>query len=98
MVISSHSDDSQISPELHLRRLPIADAIHRLEKYIDKAFLKKMTTVRIIHGKGTGEMRKAVWEILDGHELVKDFRLAYYGEGDAGVTIVYLEEYQWAGN
>ena len=93
MVISRHSDNSQIPSELHLRRLPIADAIYKLEKYIDKAFWEKMTTVKIVHGKGTGEMRKAVWEILGRHELLKDYRLAYYGEGDAGVTIAYLEEY-----
>ena len=94
MGISRHTDNPQIPSELHLRRLPIADAMYKLGKYIDKAFWEKMTTVRIVHGKGTGQMRKAVWEILDSHELVKDYRLAYYGEGDAGVTVVYLEEYQ----
>lgn len=77
--------------EIHLRRKPIADAMYELDKYLNDVFLAKLNAVKVIHGKGSGQMREAVWDVLAEHPLVRDYRLAYPGEGDAGVTIVYME-------
>ena len=71
---------------------PVADAMHELDSYLDKVFMGGLGTVRIVHGKGTGAMREAVWHALSKHPLVKGYRLAYPGEGDAGVTVVYMEK------
>ena len=77
--------------ELHLRRLRVDEAMHRLDQYLDAAFMAGHLQVRIIHGKGTGAVRNAVWERLANHPLVKAYRLATYGDGDTGVTVVELE-------
>lgn len=72
--------------------MPVADAMYDLDRYLDKAFMEGLLTVRVVHGKGTGAMREAVWDALSRHPLVKGYRLAYPGEGDAGVTVVYMEK------
>ncbi|MFC1935542.1 Smr/MutS family protein [Chloroflexota bacterium] len=81
-----------VPPELHLRRLTMDEALYRLEEYLDAAFMAGHSTVRIIHGKGTGTLRDAVGDRLAEHSLVKSYRLALYGEGDAGVTVVELHQ------
>ena len=78
--------------KLSLRRLTVDEALYRLDVYLDAAFLHRRSPVRIIHGKGTGRVRNAVWERLAEHPLVRSYELALYGQGDAGVTIVTLEE------
>ena len=78
--------------EIHLRHLPVEDALHKLEKYLDSAFVNEIGTVRIVHGKGSGAVSRAVWDLLKTHPLVKDFRFADHGEGDYGVTITEMEE------
>lgn len=78
------------SDELHLRQLTIDEALPRLDKYLNDAFMAGLYQVRIIHGKGTGALRQAVRKKLDGHPLVSSYRPAGYGEGGAGVTIVEL--------
>ena len=80
-----------VSDELHLRRLTVEEALYRLDAYLDAALMANHTTVRIIHGKGTGAVRDAVWDHLSNHPLVAGYTLAPYGLGDAGVTIVTLE-------
>lgn len=60
------------------------------DKYLDQATLAGLQSVRIVHGKGTGALRKAIWERLKGDRRVKSFRLGNYGEGDSGVTVVEL--------
>ena len=80
-----------LSGELHLRRLTVDEALHRLDPYLDAAFMDGHTTVRIVHGKGTGTLREAIWKRLASHPLVKGHRLALPGQGDAGVTVVELE-------
>ncbi len=80
-----------IPPELMLRHLPVDEALYRLDQYLDAAFMAGHPSVRIIHGKGTGAVKNAVWERLAGHPLVRGYTLAPYGQGDAGVTIVELE-------
>ena len=72
---------------IYLRRLPIDDALHMLEKYLDQAFVAVLDRIRVVHGKGTGQMKNAVREVLSNHPLVKDFREGYIGEGDAGVFL-----------
>ena len=62
-----------------------------VENYLDSAVMAKLGTVTIIHGKGTGALRKAVHEILKRNKAVKSFRLGRYGEGEAGVTLVELK-------
>ena len=84
------SKAASISPELMLIGMTVDEAVMKLEKYIDDASLTHLTQVRIVHGKGTGALRKAVHESLKRNRLVSSFRLGEFGEGDAGVTIVEL--------
>ena len=82
------SKASSMSMELNLIGNTTDEAIPKLEKYLDDAYLSHLETVRIVHGKGTGALRNAVWNQLKKIKYVKSYRLAEYGEGDAGVTIV----------
>jgi DNA mismatch repair protein MutS2 len=77
-----------ISPELHLRHLRADEACSELERYLDDAVLAGLATVRIVHGKGTGALRRAVHERLRKHAAVSSFRLADPAEGGDGATIV----------
>lgn len=70
----------------------VEDALWDLGLYLDRAFVARLGTVRVVHGKGTGVLRDAVREMLAKHPLVKGYREAYIGEGDAGVTVVEMEE------
>jgi DNA mismatch repair protein MutS2 len=79
-----------ISNELHIRRLPVDEALYRLDAYLDAAFLADHLLVRVIHGKGAGILKGAVWQRLKEHPLVRSYRLADPGDGDAGVTVVEL--------
>ncbi|MBQ7565301.1 MAG: endonuclease MutS2 [Lachnospiraceae bacterium] len=82
------SKASTISAELNLIGKTTDEALTELEKYLDDAYLSHLSTVRIVHGKGTGTLRNAVWKQLKRLKYVADFRLAEYGEGDSGVTVV----------
>ena len=84
---------SQPLSEVHLRRLTVEEALDKLERYLNDAYLAGLPTVRVIHGKGTGTLRQVVRRELKGHPLVKSFRPAELYEGGTGVTIVELEEY-----
>jgi DNA mismatch repair protein MutS2 len=81
----------RVEPELHLRGMRAADAIQRLERYLDDAARAGLPWVRIVHGKGTGTLRAVVHGALREHPLVDRFELAGLGEGGEGVTIVYLK-------
>ena len=76
-----------VAPVLDLRGEKAEEALLRLEKYLNDAFLSKVSTVRIIHGKATGTLRRLVRETLKGHPLVASYGP---GEEDEGVTIVHL--------
>jgi len=76
--------------ELRLRRLTIDEALPKLDRYLNAAFMAGLPSVRIVHGKGTGVLRRAVHEALAKHPLVKSFRFGGWGEGGAGVTVVEL--------
>jgi len=77
-----------ISPEIDLRGLMPEDAVNQAERYLDEAFLASLSTVTLIHGKGTGALRNAIHNMLKRQPNVKSFRLGKYGEGEDGVTIV----------
>jgi DNA mismatch repair protein MutS2 len=74
--------------ELHLRGLRVEEALPRLERYLDEAYRAQVPFVRIVHGKGTGALRRAVREFLRDYPLIESFRDGEEGEGDTGVTIV----------
>ena len=78
---------SAASSEVDLRGMDSIEAICILERYLDEAMRSKIPSVRIIHGKGTGVLRKAVHQSLRKNKFVKSFRLGVYGEGEDGVTI-----------
>ncbi len=80
-----------ISYEVDLRGLYVDEAIDKVDKFIDDAFLAGMDTISVIHGKGTGALRTGIHEYLRRHSRVKKYRLGEFGEGDAGVTIVELK-------
>jgi len=85
-------DNMNFDSEIRLRHLTVEEAIYKLEKYLDDAFVKDTKEVRIIHGKGSGALSKAVWKLLTDHPLVKSSRFANYGYGDHGVTIAEIEK------
>ena len=74
--------------ELDLRGMETLEAENVLDNYLDAALRAHLETVTIIHGKGTGALRKAVHAALRKNRTVKSFRLGHYGEGESGVTIV----------
>ena len=81
------SKSYSISTEINLLGKTVDEAISELDKYLDDAYLAHLPSVRIVHGKGTGALRKAVQNYLRRCKYVKNYRMGEYGEGDAGVTI-----------
>ena len=79
-----------VSGEIDLRGMASDEAILELDKYIDNAVLSGITTITIIHGKGTGVLRKAVQSYLRSHKNIKTFRIGLFGEGENGVTVAEL--------
>lgn len=82
---------SDFTDELDIRGQLGDDGCFMIDKYFDEAKIAGIHTVRIIHGKGTGALRSAVWAYLKKDTRVKEFRLGRYGEGDMGVTVVELK-------
>ena len=82
------SKSLSVSPEINLLGKTVDEAIAELDKYLDDAILSHLSSVRVVHGKGTGALRKGIHEYLRRQKHVKSYHLAEYGEGDAGVTIV----------
>lgn len=80
-----------VSSEINLIGKTTDEAIALLDKYLDDAYIAHIASVRIVHGKGTGALRKAVHQYLRRQKHVKEFHLAEFGEGDAGVTIAKFE-------
>lgn len=85
------SKAKDISPEINLIGKTVDESTKEIEKYLDDAYLAGMKTVRIVHGKGSGALRRGVQEYLKENEHVDSYRLGIYGEGDTGVTVVELK-------
>lgn len=80
-----------VSPEINLLGKTVDEAVAELDKYLDDASLAHLSTVRVVHGKGTGALRTGIHNYLKRQKRVKSYRLGAFGEGDAGVTIVELK-------
>lgn len=80
------------SPEIDVRGMIGDDAWFAVDKYIDDAMLVGMYSVRIIHGKGTGALRAALWKYFKSDKRIQSFRHGAYGEGDAGVTVLEIKK------
>ena len=86
---SESSRDARM--EINLLSMTVEEALMETDQIIDHAVLNNITTIYLIHGKGTGALRSAIQAHLRGHKNVKSFRLGRYGEGEAGVTVVELK-------
>ena len=80
-----------VSPEINLLGKTVDEAVAELDKYLDYASLAHLTSVRVVHGKGTGALRAGIHQYLKRQKHVKSYRLGAFGEGDAGVTSVELK-------
>lgn len=80
----------RVPMEIDLRGMTVDEALDALEKYLDDAILSRYPSVRIIHGMGTGALRKGIWEYLKGQKGVRSFRYGDASEGSIGVTVVEL--------
>ncbi|MCX4318485.1 MAG: endonuclease MutS2 [Lachnospiraceae bacterium] len=81
------SKSSSVSTEINLIGMTVDEALAHLDKYLDDAYIAHLPSVRIVHGKGTGALRKAVQQHLKRQKYVKTYHLGEFGEGDSGVTI-----------
>lgn len=86
------SKSYSVSTEINLLGKTVDEALSELDKYLDDAYLAHLPSVRIVHGKGTGALRKAVQGYLRKNRVIKSFRLGEFGEGDAGVTIAEFKD------
>ena len=86
------SKSASISTEINLLGKTVDEAVAELDKYLDDAYIAHVKSVRIVHGKGTGALRKGVHNYLKHQKHVASFRLGEFGEGDAGVTIVEFKK------
>lgn len=86
------SKSAAISQEINLLGKTVDEAIAELDKYLDDAYIAHLKSVRVVHGKGTGALRKGVHNYLKRQKHVDSFRLGEFGEGDAGVTIVEFKK------
>lgn len=86
------SKSANVSTEINLLGKTVDEAIAELDKYLDDAYIAHLKTVRVVHGKGTGALRKGVHNYLKRQKHVDSFRLGEFGEGDAGVTIVEFKK------
>ncbi len=86
------SKSASVSTEINLLGKTVDEAIAELDKYLDDAYIAHLKTVRIVHGKGTGALRKGVHNYLKRQKHVASYRLGEFGEGDAGVTIVEFKK------
>lgn len=82
------SKSASVSTEINLLGRTVDEAIAELDKYLDDAYIAHLKSVRVVHGKGTGALRKGIHDYLRRQKHVSSFRLGEFGEGDAGVTIV----------
>jgi DNA mismatch repair protein MutS2 len=86
--VSVHRTHSTVPMSLDVRGQLSDEAVANVDMYLDLAFGRNLGSVTVIHGKGTGALKNAIWEYLRTNKKVKSFRLGNYGEGDAGVTVI----------
>ncbi len=79
-------------PELDVRGMLGDDAVFTVDKYLDEALVARIYSVTVIHGKGTGALRSAIWSMLKKDRRVESYRAGQYGEGDYGVTVIELKQ------
>ena len=77
--------------EIDLRGMTGDEAWLAVDKYFDEAIMFGFRKVRLIHGKGTGALKSALWKFLKGDKRISSFRIGQFGEGDGGVTVVELK-------
>ena len=82
---------ANVTTEIDVRGDTCDEAIFVIDKFLDDAVLSSLNTVRVIHGKGTGALRKGLWDYFKHDSRVKEYRLGTFGEGDAGVTVLTLK-------
>lgn len=82
---------AKIEDEISVMGMTVEEALLEVDRFLDNAVLSGITTLRIVHGKGTGALRSAIQRYLRGHKHVRNFRSGVYGEGEMGVTIVTLK-------
>lgn len=80
-----------MDPSIDLRGMDSEEACYTADKYLDDAYVAGRGEVTLVHGKGTGVLRKAINDMLKKHPHVKSHRLGEYGEGGTGVTVVILK-------
>jgi DNA mismatch repair protein MutS2 len=83
---------ANISPQVDLRGMRAEEALAELDRYVDEACLAGLSPFRIVHGKGTGALKKVAWEFLQGHPNISRFRHPAEEEGGGGVTVVELRD------
>jgi len=82
---------SSLSPEINVIGQNVEEACFVVDKYLDNCILNGLQTARIVHGKGTGILKKGIHKFLKNHPHIKSFRLGTFGEGEDGVTVVELK-------
>lgn len=89
--VSRTLERTAFKAEINILGKTVAEGIEEVEKFIDGAVVNNVSEVRIIHGMGTGKLRKGVWDYLKTNKRVLEYRLGRYGEGESGVTVVTLK-------
>ena len=89
---NSFSKSKNINTEINVIGETVSDAVLLIDKFLDDCSLAKLSTVRIIHGKGTGKLKNGIHTFLKTNPHVKSFRMGTFGEGEMGVTVVELGE------
>ena len=82
---------ANVTTEIDVRGDTCDEAIFVIDKFLDDAVLSSLNTVRVIHGKGTGALRKGLWDYFKHDSRIREYRLGNFGEGDAGVTVLTLK-------
>jgi DNA mismatch repair protein MutS2 len=88
----SYDSERTVDREIHLRGMTAEEAREELDRFLDRAVVAGIKQVYVIHGKGSGVLRKKLTEYLRGHPEVESIRLGNWNEGGAGVTIVKLKD------
>lgn len=89
--LHSSFKSKSVSTEINVIGYNVEEAIFVIDKYLDDCSMSKLNNVRIVHGKGTGTLKKGIHDFLKKHPHVKSFRLGTFGEGEMGVTVVELK-------